>query len=278
MSVFFLQGADTVMELDMAWCIDLSADLGEGFGAYTLGDDEAILDLVTSANVACGFHAGDPLVMDRTVGLCAERGVAVGAHPSFHDLVGFGRRPMTMSRGEVAADVLYQLGALSAYTRKHGVQIEHVTPHGSLGNLSVTDATYAQGVLDAVEAFDATLPVVTQAGFLADLAVDRGIPVAITAMADRAYNADGSLVSRSRPGAVIHDRDEIVERVQQMVLTRTVTTIDGEQIELNCATVLIHGDNADALSLARRIRSTLVADGVELEPIGVVLASRVVDR
>lgn len=262
----------------MASCIDLSADLGEGFGAYTIGDDEAILDLVTSANVACGFHAGDPLVMDKTVRACAKRGVAVGAHPGFHDLVGFGRRPLTMSRDEVATDTLYQLGALSAYTRKYGVQIAHVTPHGSLGNLCVTDASYAQGVLDAVEAFDPRLPVVTQAGLLAAGAVERGIPVAITAMADRAYNADGSLVSRRLPGAVIHDPDEIVERVRRMVLTDTVLTIDGQEIELGGATVLIHGDNADALTLARRIRTMLLDAGVKLEPIGAVLAAKAGDR
>ncbi len=258
----------------MASCIDLSADLGEGFGAYTMGDDEAILDLVTSANVACGFHAGDPMVMDRTVRACVERGVRVGAHPGFRDLVGFGRRPLSMSRQEVAADVLYQLGALSAFTRRYGVPIAHVTPHGSLGNLCVTDEAYAQGVLDAVEAFDPTLPVVTQAGLLAAGAAARGIPVAITAMADRAYNADGSLVSRRLPGAVIHDPDEIVERVRRMVRRGTVVTLDGEEIELDSATVLIHGDNADALALARRIRGVLAGDGVELAPIGAVLAGK----
>lgn len=258
----------------MRSCIDLSADLGESYGDYTIGNDDALLALLTSANVACGFHAGDPRVLDRTVRACAERGVAVGAHPGFNDLVGFGRRPITMSTDEVATDTLYQLGALAAFARRYGQQLQHVTPHGSLGNLCVADPAYARGVLDAVEAFDPTLPVVTQAGALTDLARERGIPVAITAMVDRAYNTDGSLVSRRLPGAVIHDPDAMVERVLQMVLEGTVETIDGTVIELDCQTVLIHGDSADGLVVAQRIKDALLARGVELAPIQTVLGAQ----
>lgn len=258
----------------MRSCIDLSADLGEAYGDYVMGDDEALLPLLTSANVACGFHAGDPRVLDRTVRACVERGVAVGAHPGFADVVGFGRRPISMSTHEVATDVLYQLGALEAFARRHGTTIQHVTPHGSLGNLSVTDPVYARGVLDAMEAFNPSLPVVTQAGALADLARERGIPVAITAMVDRAYNTDGSLVSRRLPGAVIHDPDEMVARTIQMVTEGTVTAIDGTVMELDCHTVLIHGDNAESLKVAERIRSELVARGVELAPIRAVLEAQ----
>jgi 5-oxoprolinase (ATP-hydrolysing) subunit A len=254
--------------------VDLVADLGESYGAYTLGDDNAVLDVLTSANVACGFHAGDPMVMDRTVRACADRGVAVGAHPGFHDLVGFGRRPIRMTAEEVRSDVLYQLGALDAFTRRHGSGIRHVTPHGSLGNLCVTDAAYASGLLDAVEAFDATLPVVTQAGVLSRLAGERGIPVAITGMADRAYNADGSLVARALPGAVLDDPEVIVARVLRMVEDKTVTAYDGSTVEVDCDTVLIHGDNPEAVVLARRIRDALVERGVTLEPIGAVLAAK----
>ncbi|MFT3876395.1 MAG: 5-oxoprolinase subunit PxpA [Propioniciclava sp.] len=255
-------------------CIDLSADLGESFGDYTIGNDEALLPLLTSANVACGFHAGDPRVLDRTVRACAERGVEIGAHPGFHDLVGFGRRPISMSTEEVATDTLYQIGALAAFARKHGRTLQHITPHGSLGNLCVADPAYARGVLDAVEAFDPTLPVVTQAGVLADLAHERGIPVAITAMADRAYNTDGSLVSRKLPGAVIHDPGLMVERVLRMVLEGTVEAIDGTVIDLDCHTVLIHGDSPEALEVADRIRTELVAHGVTLAPIPTVLSTR----
>lgn len=254
--------------------IDLSADLGESFGDYTMGDDDAILGLLTSANVACGFHAGDPRVLDRTVRACVERGVAIGAHPGFHDRVGFGRRPITMSTHEVATDTLYQLGALAAFAHRYGQSLQHVTPHGSLGNLCVSDPAYATGVLDAVEAFDPTLPVVTQAGALADLARERGIPVAITAMADRAYNADGSLVSRRLPGAVIHDPAIIVARVLRMVIEGTVEALDGTVVELGCQTVLLHGDNPGALDIAQRIREELLARDVELAPIRTVLGTQ----
>lgn len=258
----------------MKSCIDLSADLGEAYGAYTMADDDALLPLLTSANVACGFHAGDPRVLDRTVRACVERGVAVGAHPGFHDLVGFGRRPIAMSTDEVATDTLYQLGAVEAFARRHGTTVQHVTPHGSLGNLSVTDPDYARGVLEAVEAFNPALPVVTQAGVLADLARERGIPVAITAMADRAYNPDGSLVSRRLPGAVIHDPDEMVARVLQMVIEGTATAADGTVFEMECHTVLIHGDSAQGLDVARRIRAELLARGVTLAPLATVLGAR----
>lgn len=251
--------------------IDLVADVGESFGAYTLGDDEALLDLLTSANVACGFHAGDPLVLDRTVRACKERGVAVGAHPGFHDLIGFGRRTIEMTADEVRTDTLYQLGAILGFTRAHSVPLTHVTPHGKLGNLCVSDAGYAEGVLDAVEAFDPTLPVVTQAGQLADQARQRGIPVAITAIADRAYNADGSLVNRRLPGAVLHGTEAIVERVLDMVINQQVTTIDGARIDLECHTVLLHGDGPDAVPMARLIREALLANGVTLAPMRAVL-------
>lgn len=254
--------------------IDLMADVGESFGPYTLGNDAPVLDLLTSANVACGFHAGDPMVMDATVRACLDRNVAIGAHPGFHDLVGFGRRAVQMTPAEVRADVLYQLGALSAFIRAHGgTGLAHVTPHGRLGNLCVTDRGYALGVLDALEAFDPTLPVVTQSGILADEARLRGIPVAITAIADRGYNADGSLVDRRLPGAVIHDAEAIVERVLMMAVDHRVVTADGQLVELDCHTVLLHGDNPEALEVGRRIRQSLTDAGVTLAPLADVLRS-----
>ena len=251
--------------------IDLVADVGESFGAYRLGDDEQILDLLTSANVACGFHAGDPSVMAETVEACRSRGVGVGAHPGFDDLRGFGRRPLAMSEREVKLDVLYQIGALAAIANSTGVPLTHVTPHGSLGNLSVTDPLYAKGVLAAVQDFDNTLPIVTQEGFLADLAREAGVPVAITAMADRAYNPDGSLVSRNLPGAVIDDPDETTERAVRMVVERSVVAISGEVVQLDAATVLLHGDSSDSIAVARKVRAGLETAGIEIAPLSVVL-------
>lgn len=262
----------------MAKAIDLVADVGESFGAYEIGDDDALLGILTSANVACGFHAGDPQVMQRTITACLSHGVSIGAHPGFADLRGFGRRPIAMSTAEVRTDTLYQLGALQALTQAQGSSISHVTPHGSLGNLSVSDPAYARGVLEAVQQFDPSLPVVTQEGELARLAREEGVPVAITAMADRAYNADGSLVSRSEPGAVINDEEHIVDRVLRMVSTGTVEAADGSIVELDVATVLLHGDNPSALALARRVRAALVEDGIRLAPLSTVLGLSQLDE
>lgn len=259
----------------MARKIALIADLGEAFGAYRIGDDEALLDLLTAANVACGFHAGDPHVMHATVAACAARGVAVGAHPGFRDLVGFGRRTIEMSADEVRDEVLYQLGALSAFARAHGVPITHVTPHGRLGNLCVTDPEYSRGVLDAVAAFDPGMPVVVQAGELQRQARERGLPVAVIGLADRAYNPDGTLVSRRLPGAVIHDPDAIVERVARIVEQGTVVATDGTVLEVPCDAVLIHGDTPGAIDLARRVRADLVARGVEPTTIAEAMAAGV---
>src|SRR6266542_4675761 len=181
-------------EDEMAQLVDLVADLGEGFGAYTMGDDEALLDVLTSANIACGFHAGDPRIMDDTVRECVRRGVAVGAHPSFPDLVGFGRRAMDLSPGEVRTDVLYQVGALQAFAVAHGTHVQHVAPHGRLGNLVAVRQDYADAVTDAVVSVDPTLIVLAQDGALADAARAKGLRVGIVGIADRAYRDDGTLV------------------------------------------------------------------------------------
>lgn len=254
--------------------IDLVADVGEAFGVYTLGDDDKLLDVLTSANVACGFHAGDPQVMEKTVVACRERNVAVGAHPGFNDLRGFGRRPIAMTVEEVRTEVLYQLGALQAIARAHSVEISHITPHGSLGNLCVTDEDYALGVLKAVQGFDPNLPIVTQEGKLSKLARTHGFRVAITAMADRAYNPDGSLVSRRIDGAIIHDEDTVVERAVRMVTEGTVLAHDGSEMEIDVDTVLLHGDNPEALESATRVRDALSAAGVEFAPLATVLSEK----
>ncbi|WOF23638.1 5-oxoprolinase subunit PxpA [Microbacterium betulae] len=251
----------------MTRTIDLVADLGEGFGDWRMGDDEALLDVLTSANIACGFHAGDPRIMDRTVAECVRRGVAVGAHPSFPDLVGFGRRAMDLTADEVRTDVVYQLGALSAFARVHGTRVAHLAPHGRLGNLVATRPDYAAAVVDAVLGVDPTLVVLAQDGELASAARAAGLAVGIVGIADRAYQDDGTLVPRSKPGAVIHDADEIARRTVRMVLDGVVESRGGVLLPVAADTILLHGDNPSAVELSRRIRTSLEAAGVDVAPL-----------
>ena len=254
--------------------VDLVADLGEGFGAYTMGDDAALLELLTSANVACGFHAGDPRIMDATVRTCVEKQVAVGAHPSFPDLVGFGRRAMDLTAEEVRTDVLYQIGALQAFAVAHGTRVRHVAPHGRLGNLVAVRPDYANAVVEAVAALDDSLIVLAQDGELADAARARGLRVGIVGIADRAYRDDGTLVPRSEPGAVIHDPDEVARRTLRMVTEGVVRSADGKDVPVACDTVLLHGDSPGAIALARRIREQLLAAGVGITSLDKVLSEK----
>ncbi|MGY0060182.1 LamB/YcsF family protein [Streptomyces sp. LZ34] len=257
--------------------VDLVADLGEGFGAYTMGDDEALLSVLTSANIACGFHAGDPRIMDATVRHCVERGVAVGAHPSFPDLLGFGRRAMDLTPDEVRTDTLYQMGALQAFAAAHGTRVRHVAPHGRLGNLVATRPDYAAAVADAAASFaslDGPLIVLAQDGALAEAARARGLRVGIVGIADRAYRDDGTLVPRSEPGAVIHDGGEIAARTVRMVTEGVVRGVGGRDIPVACDTVLLHGDTPGAIALAHRVRQELLAAGVKIAPLTEVLDAK----
>lgn len=247
--------------------IDLVADLGEGFGAYRMGDDDALLDILTSANIACGFHAGDPRIMDSTVASCVRRGVSVGAHPSFPDLAGFGRRAMDLTPDEVRTDVLYQVGALQAFATAHGTRVRHVAPHGRLGNLVATRPDYAAAVADAVAALDRSMVVLAQDGELADAARARDLRVAIVGIADRAYADDGTLVPRSQPGAVLEDEAEIAERTVRMVTEGVIRTVGGRDLPVACDTVLLHGDTPGAIALAHRIRKELQGAGVTIAPL-----------
>ncbi|WP_125616012.1 LamB/YcsF family protein [Specibacter cremeus] len=258
----------------MGQMIDLVADLGEGFGAYSLGDDDALLDVLSSANIACGFHAGDPDIMDATVAACVRRGVGIGAHPSFPDLRGFGRRAMDLAADEVRTDVLYQLGALSAFAAYHGGRVAHVAPHGRLGNLVTTRADYAAAVADAVAATDPSMIVLTQDGELAGAARARGLRVGIVGIVDRAYQPDGSLLPRSEPGAVIHDAGAVVARTVRLVREGVLDAVDGTDVHVEADTVLLHGDNPGALDVARRIRAALLADGVTIAPLARVLDAK----
>lgn len=258
----------------MSRVIDLSADLGEGYGSWQMGDDPRLLPSLSSANVACGFHAGDPEIIRRTVALCREHGVAVGAHPSFPDRVGFGRRTMQMSYDELYCDVLYQLGALTGFARAAGVPVQHVSPHGRLGNLVVEDEAYARPVLDAIADLDDTLIVVTYSGTLEQLARERGLRVGLMAFPDRAYEDDGTLVSRQQPDAVFHDAAEIADRARRMVETGTVRARSGAIVDLDFDTVLLHGDNAESVTAAQHVRQVLEEAGVTVAPLAEVLEAK----
>lgn len=258
----------------MSPAVDLVADLGEGFGAWAMGDDIALLDVLTSANIACGFHAGDPRIMDATVRGCVQRGVAVGAHPSFPDLAGFGRRAMELTADEVRTDVLYQLGALHAFAVAHGTRVTHLAPHGRLGNLVATRPDYAAAVAAAAAAFDPALIVLAQPGALADAARAVGLAVAIVGIADRGYHDDGTLVPRSEPGAVITDEDEIAERTVTMVTEGVIHSVGGVPIAVPCDTMLLHGDTPGAVALAHRIRAALRDAGVTIAPLEEIVGGR----
>ncbi len=245
--------------------VDLNSDLGEGFGRWSLGDDEALLDLVTSANVACGFHAGDPGTMRRVCTRAAEKGVSIGAHVAYRDLAGFGRRYIDVDFDDLRDDVLYQIGALAGFARQAGSQVRYVKPHGALYNTVVTDPEQAEAVVAGVRDYDPGLPVLGLPGSrLLEAAEAAGLPTFEEAFADRAYTADGHLVSRRRPGAVIHDPEELARRCVRMVSAGSVESIDGTTVPLSPDSLCVHGDTADAVAIARQIREDLVRGGVEL--------------
>jgi 5-oxoprolinase (ATP-hydrolysing) subunit A len=245
--------------------IDLNCDMGESFGHYILGDDVAMLDVVTSANIACGLHAGDPLVMQRTVALAAQRGVAIGAHPGYPDLQGFGRRAIELTGQELEAFVLYQLGALGAFAAAAQAALTHVKPHGTLYNVAAGDTSVATSIVRAIQAYDRGLIVVTLPGSaLAFAAKSEGLRVAHEGFADRAYQDDGGLVPRDQRGAVIQDPEEACTRAIRMVTEGTVETITGRTIPMRLDTLCIHGDTPNAPQIARDLRSALEAAGVEV--------------
>ena len=246
--------------------IDLNCDLGESFGAWTMGDDSAMLDVVSSANVACGFHGGDPSTMLATCRAARDRGVVIGAHVSYRDLAGFGRRFVDATEAEVHADVLYQLSALAGVAASVGAEVRYVKPHGALYNRIVTDPVHATAVADAVASYPAELPVLGLAGSAVERACEqRGVPFVREAFIDRAYLADGSLVPRTRAGAVLGPADQVAERALSMVLDGVVEAIDGETIPLDAASLCVHGDSPDAVAMASEVRGVLRAAGVAIE-------------
>ncbi|MFI8168640.1 LamB/YcsF family protein [Streptomyces sp. NPDC085931] len=247
-------------------CIDLNADLGEGFGRWQLTDDERLLSVVTSANVACGFHAGDAVTMRRVCALAAERGVRIGAQVSYRDLAGFGRRAMDVPPAELAAEVAYQIGALEVFARAAGSRVAYVKPHGALYNRVVRDEEQAAAVVDGVLLADPALPVLGLPGSrLLELAGKAGLPVVTEAFADRAYTDAGTLVPRSRQGAVITDADAVVERSLGLASSGEVVAESGARIPVRARSLCLHGDTPGAVELARRVRERLESSGVRVE-------------
>lgn len=248
--------------------VDLNADIGESFGNYKCGLDEEVIKYISSANVACGFHAADPLVMDKTVRLAKQYEVSVGAHPGFPDLSGFGRRRMSVSPEELKTMVQYQIGALYAFCKAHGVKLSHVKPHGAMYNMAAKGKQLAKAIAEGVYEVDPNLILLGLSGsMLIEAAEETGLLAASEVFADRAYNDDGSLVDRSKEGAVITDEDKAIERVIEIVKTGTVSSITGKKISVKADSICLHGDGVKAVEFAKKINAALLAEGISILPM-----------
>jgi UPF0271 protein len=252
--------------------IDLNCDMGESFGAYRLGMDDAVIQFISSANIACGWHAGDPFVMNHTVAIAVEHGVGVGAHPGYPDLLGFGRRNMDCTPEDLRNYVIFQIGALQAFCNAHGTKMQHVKPHGALYLTAVENEDVARAVAEAIVSVNPDLLYVALAGAKGELmrriGQEVGLRVVYEAFPDRAYSPEGTLVSRRQPGAVIKEPREVAERALRMVKEGVVIAVDGTTIPLEAQTLCVHGDNPKAVDLVRSIRETLETDGVAVTPMG----------
>ncbi|MCG5219549.1 5-oxoprolinase subunit PxpA [Streptosporangium sp. KLBMP 9127] len=247
--------------------IDLNADLGEGFGIWRLGDDDALLDIVTSANLACGFHAGDPVTIRRTCAAAVDRGVTIGAQVSYRDLAGFGRREMDVDPEELCAEILYQLAAVDGIARAMGGRVSYVKPHGALYNRICRDAEQAEALVTAVADYSPGMPVLTLPGSAVHaVAAAQGVATITEAFADRAYTPAGTLVSRREPGAVLHDPGVVAARAVRMAVEGTVTASDSSEVAVDARSICVHGDTPGAVGLARAVRESLIAAGVTLRP------------
>ena len=245
--------------------VDLNSDLGESFGRYTLGMDDKIIPLITSANVACGYHASDPVVMEKTIALAKEAGIRVGAHPGFPDLMGFGRRNMNVSPAEAKAYTLYQLGALDGFCRAAGVKLQHVKPHGAFYNMAAKDYKLSVAICEAIKNFDKDLIVLAlSGGELAKAAKDMGLRTALEVFADRGYEEDGTLVDRRKEGAMITDEQEAIDRVIRMVKEKNVTAVTGRDISIQADSVCVHGDGVKALAFVEKIRAALQKEEIQI--------------
>ncbi|ADD09077.1 5-oxoprolinase subunit PxpA [Candidatus Aciduliprofundum boonei] len=249
--------------------VDLNADLGESFSIYKIGNDTEIMNYITSANIACGWHGGDPIVMRETVKWAKEKNVAIGAHPSYPDRLGFGRRYMKISSDEAKNYVIYQIGALYGFVKAESLKIQHVKPHGALYNAMVRDEDLARGIIEGILEFDKELIFVGPSNSkIMDIAEDMGLRVAHEVFADRAYNSDGTLVPRGRPRAVIEDKEEIARRVISIVKDGGVKAIDGKWVELRADTICIHGDNPNAVEIVKYLRRVLDKECIDVVSMG----------
>ena len=245
--------------------VDLNSDLGESFGRYTIGMDDKIIPMITSANVACGYHASDPVVMNKTLAMAKEAGIRVGAHPGFPDLMGFGRRNLSVSQEEAKAYTLYQLGALDAFCRINGLKMQHVKPHGALYNMAAKDYELSKAICEAIKEFDQELIVLAlSGGELAHAAKDMGLRTALEVFADRAYEEDGTLVNRRKEGAMITDETLAISRVVRMIKEKKVTAITGKDIPIQADSVCVHGDGEKALAFVEKIRAALQDEDIEI--------------
>jgi len=257
----------TAMEAAMK--IDFNCDMGEGFGIYTLGNDEEAMSYVSSVNLACGFHASNPMIMRRTVKMAREKGVAIGAHPSYPDLVGFGRRLVNCSASEIEADVIYQIGALLAFCRAEGVEMQHVKAHGALYNQAAADLSTARAIARAIKAVDSRLFMICQSGSaMVKAAAEAGVRYVEEAFADRAYSSEGLLLSRRIEGSVVLDPGEIIRRVLYLVERQAVQTLDGVIIPVKAGTICVHGDTPGALRIMKEMKTALLERGIEIAPFG----------
>lgn len=248
--------------------VDLNCDLGESFGNFKIGNDEVVLKYVTSVNIACGFHAGDPLVMKETVKMAIENNVAIGAHPGFPDLLGFGRRPMNISPSEAKAYVIYQVSALNGFVKAEGGTMQHVKPHGAFYNMAAKDYQLARAIAEGVYAVDSKLILMGLAGGeLLRAGREVGLRTASEVFADRTYTSEGTLVSRSEKGAVIHDKEIAAAQILKMVQNGTVTAIDGNEVELQADSICVHGDNYEAVELVKEIRKSLQEANIEVKSL-----------
>lgn len=245
--------------------VDLNSDLGESFGRYTIGSDDRIIPLITSANIACGFHASDPVVMMKTVNMVKKAGTGAGAHPGYPDLMGFGRRNMNVSHEEAKAYTLYQISALGGMCKAAGVKLSHVKPHGAMYNMAGKDYELSKAICEAIKEYDPSLIVMGLAGSqMVKAARDMGLKTAEEVFADRAYEEDGSLVARSKPGAMIEDEDEAIARVVRMIKEGKVQAITGNDIDIKADSVCVHGDGEKALLFVEKIRKALTDEGIEI--------------
>ena len=248
--------------------VDLNSDIGESFGTYSIGMDSEVLKHVTSANIACGWHAGDPLVMEKTIAIAMENSVEIGAHPGFPDLMGFGRREMKISPAEAKAYIIYQVGALASFATAAGTKLQHVKAHGALYNMAAKDEELAKAIAEGVKAVDKNLILVGLAkGCLVKAGEEAGLRVINEVFADRAYNKDGTLVARGTPGAMIEDADLAVKRVVRMIKEKQVEAITGETIQIQADSICVHGDSPQALEFVKKIREGLLLENINAEPM-----------